>query len=212
MDKVEALENIKRIWNDKNIKLGYKIENISNYFYSSGLDLVATATFIKSTPSELDALLSMAGLEEDLIDRISRINPPKTTWTMLANANYEEIDEALKAMEGVVNKNVYYSELVYKSMIDISGPSPEQKINLLTASEIKHIRVKGEQYQKLTDKEIKFLKSLASRKGKGLALTVNQISWLISILNNLVDADVISKNSRDDDQEICNKVLDCLGK
>lgn len=212
MEKVEALENIKKLWNDKNIDLGYKIEHISNYFYSSGLDLVATATFIKSTPSELDALLSMAGLEEDLILRISKINPPKTTWTMLANANYEEIDEALKAMEGTVKKNIYYSELVYKSMIDISGPSPEQKINLLSASEIKHIRVKGEQYKKLTDKEINFLKSLASRKGKGLSLTANQISWFISILNSLVDADVISKNSRDDDQEICDKVLDCLGR
>lgn len=212
MDKIMALENIKSIWNDKSVDLGYKIENISNNFYSCGLDLVSTATYIKSTPSELDALLSMSGLEEDLIERISKVNPPKTTWTMLANANYEEIDEALKAMEATVNKSISFSELVYKSIIDISGPSPKQKINLLSASEIKYIRVKGEQYSKLTNKEVNFLKSLASRKGKGLALTVNQIAWFISILNNLVDADVISKNSRDDDQEICDKILDCLGR
>ena len=79
MDKVEALENIKMIWNDENSELGYKMEKISSYFYSNGLDLISTAAFIKCTPSELDALLSMAGLEDELITRISKINPPKTT-------------------------------------------------------------------------------------------------------------------------------------
>lgn len=212
MDKVEALENIKNIWHDKSIMLSEKIEKISSYFYSTGLDLMSTASFIKATPSELDALLSLSELDEELIAKISLINPPKTTWTMLANASHEEIEEALRAMESKLHAKILYSELVYKSMVDVARPSPEQKVNMLTATDIKHIREKAEQYKILSVKEINFLKSLASRKGKGSSLTTNQIPWFISILTRLVDANVISKNSIDDDQELCDIVLECLGK
>jgi hypothetical protein len=156
--------------------------------------------------------LSLSCLEDELIEKISKSNPPRTTWTMLANANEDEIEEALKVIDENIDKHISYSELVYRSMIDISGPSIEQKINSITATELKKIRVKGEQYRKLTDKEVIFLKSLASRKGKGSALTEKQIPWLISILNSLVDANVISKNSRDNDQDLCDKILDLLGK
>lgn len=212
MNKVEALENIKNVWNDKNIILGEKIEKISSYFYSTGLDLLSTASFIKATPSELDALLSLSELDEDLINRISLINPPKTTWIMLANASHEEIEEALKVMEKNLHPKILYSELVYKSMIDIAGSTPEQKVNKLKAGEIKRIREKAEQYKMLSAREINFLKSIASQKGRKATLSEKQISWFLSILNKLVDANVFSKNSMDDDQELCDKVLECLGR
>lgn len=212
MNKIEALENIKTIWNDKNMNLEEKIQGISTNFYSAGLDLSSTASFIKATPSELDALLSLSELDDDLLDRISSINPPKTTWIMLANANHNEIEEALNAMESNLNDKILYSELVYKSMIDVAEPTPEQKVNTLTAKEIKHIREKAEQYNALSASEIKFLKSLASRKGKGLSFTKKQINWLVSILNALIDKNVLSKNSIDGDQDICDKVFECLGK
>lgn len=211
MEKFEALNNIKNTWNDKNINLKEKIINISNDFYSFGLDLNTTASFINATPSELEALLSLSELEDDLINQISLINPPKTAWIFLANANNEEIKEALKAIKNP-NQKVIFSEIVYKSMLDISGLPPAQKINSLTGSEIKQIRVKAEQYQKLSNNEINFLKSIAASKAKKPELSEKQADWFLSILNRLVDADIISRNSKDKDQDLCNKILDCLGK
>ena len=211
MEKFEALSNINNMWNDKNISLKEKIINIANDFYSSGLDLNTTASFINATPSELEALLSLSELEDDLINQISLINPPKIAWIFLANANSEEIKEALKAIKNP-DKKVIFSEIVYKSMLDVSGLPPAQKINSLTGSEIKQIRVKAEQYQKISDKEIKFLKSIAANKAKRPELSEKQADWFLSILNRLVKDDVISRNSKDKDQDLCYKVLNCLGK
>ena len=203
MDKIEALDNIKNVWNQKNISLAEKVYKISNDFYSANLNLMSTAAYIKATPSELD---------DDIIEKISTINPPKTTWIMLANANCDELDEALAAMKSKKNSKVLYSELVYKSMIDISGPTPQQKANSLTATEIKNIRMKAEQYKILSEKDIKFLKSIASQKGRGKSLTEKQIAWVISILERLVEGNVFTRNSMDDDQDLCDKVLEILGK
>ena len=212
MDKVEALEQINDIWNDDSIELYEKIENISNCFYSTGLDLVSTASYIKATPSELEALLELGGLDEEIVKKISDIDPPKTTWTMLANASDEEIEEALKVLENSDDKKQINSELVYQSMLEIAGPTVEQKLNNLNATDIKNIRIKGEQYQKLNPREVKFLKSLAPRKVKGVDLSEKQLNWLKSIVQHLIEENVISKNSMDDDQEFCDKLLDCFGE
>ena len=115
-------------------------------------------------------------------------------------------------MKSKKNSKVLYSELVYKSMIDISGPTPQQKANSLTATEIKNIRMKAEQYKILSEKDIKFLKSIASQKGRGKSLTEKQIAWVISILERLVEGNVFTRNSMDDDQDLCDKVLEILGK
>ena len=118
MNKVEALEEIKRIWSDSNILLGDKINDISSLFYSEGLDLAGTAAFIKATPSELDALLSLGDLDEGILNLISKVNPPKTTWTMLGNASDEEVIEALNALDddkanNKENIHFTFSEFVY---------------------------------------------------------------------------------------------------
>ena len=150
--------------------------------------------------------------DEEIVKKISDIDPPKTTWTMLANASDEEIEEALKVLENSDDKKQINSELVYQSMLEIAGPTVEQKLNNLNATDIKNIRIKGEQYQKLNPREVKFLKSLAPRKVKGVDLSEKQLNWLKSIVQHLIEENVISKNSMDDDQEFCDKILDCFGE
>lgn len=70
MNKAEALVRIKQVWNDRSVLLGNKIDEISSLFYSEGLDLSSTAAYIKATPSELDALLSLSELNQDILDLI----------------------------------------------------------------------------------------------------------------------------------------------
>ena len=70
MEKLEALELIKEAWGNNNLSLEEKIIKISDSFYSVGLDIATTATFIKATPAEFDAFLSLSDLDDEMIAEI----------------------------------------------------------------------------------------------------------------------------------------------
>ena len=57
---------------------------------------------------------------------------------------------------------------------------------------------------------VKFLNSVAGQKKKGRVMTEKQINYLIVILNNLADNNVIKRDSIDGDIELCKKVLDAI--
>lgn len=217
MNKLEALEQINSVWNDSSINLGTRIRTISNAYYSVGLDLSTTAAFIKSTLAELDSLLALGALDDDLIDIISEVNPPKTTWQLIANASTEEAKQALNAL--VQNRTeqpgekIHYalSQFVYNQMVELSGGTPEQKIGMLTSADLFHFWDKAKVFKALNNWEINFLASVANQKKRGKTLSLKQISKLITILRSLIDKGVITRNSTDGDSEICNKVLDALG-
>ena len=218
MNKVEALNHINEIWNNDNLDLGTKITTISTDYYEVGLDLATTAAYIKATPAELDALLSLAALSDELISKISQANPPKTIWELLANANDEEINEALSALatkrenNNPSDDNDSVSEYIYKQMVKLAGPSVEQRVAEIRASDIAHIRKKGEEFKALSDWEIKFLKSIASQKANDKSLSDKQMNHLIKILNSLAEKGVITRNSIDKDNVICDRILDALGR
>lgn len=216
MNKFEALEEIKNIWNDSSTDLGTRIRKISNSFYSVGLDLSTTAAYIRVTPAELDALLALGALDDDLIDMISKVNPPETTWQLIANASTEEAKQALDAL--AQNKTVEpekkvhsaLSQFVYSQMLELSGPTPEQIIGMLSSSDLFHLWEKGKIFNVLSNFEIKFLASVAGQRKRGKTLSSKQISTLISILKSMIEKKVIIRNSIDGDSEICNKILDAL--
>lgn len=218
MDKFEALESIKAAWNNNSLKLGEKIITISNDYHSAGLDLATTAAYIKATPIELEAFLELGELDDELIDRISEINPPRTTWTMLASANEEEIEQALSAISDGKDKSAVetsgytVSEYVYKKMLEVSGPTIEMKVGNLSGDDLKHALKKGENFNALSDWEKKFLKSVSGQKKRGRMLTDKQVMQVIKILGNLVDKKAILRNSIDGDQDICDRILDALGR
>jgi len=218
MDRIEALEIIKEKWDDREISLGEKIDSISEAYYSAGLDLGTTAAFIKATPAELDALLELSEFDEDIIEKISKANPPKTTWSVLASASEDEIIQALKALEedkdSSQSKSLHYtkSEFVYQKMVEVSGPTVEQKLANLSGDDLKYLHKKGSDYSALTEWQSKFLKSIAAQKKRGKALSDKQSAQLIKIIQAMVDKGAITRNSIDGDQEICDRVLDALGK
>ena len=218
MDKIEALEKVKEIWNDPDITLGQKINSVAETYYSTGLDLATTAAYIKATPAELDALLELSEFDEDVIEMISKANPPETTWIMLASASEEEVIQAIKALEndgnGTQQKDAHLtmSEFVYHTMVEVSGPSVEQRVGNLSGDDIKHILKKGQDFNALDAWQIKFLKSLATQKKRGKVLSEKQSTHLIKIIESLVSKGAITRNSIDGDQDICDRILDALGK
>lgn len=218
MEKIEALTAIKEAWQDSKISLGNKIVIVSSAFYSAGLDLASTASHIHATPSELDAILQLGEFEDDIIEAISEVNPPKSTWQMLANSNDEELYCALDSLrrnrETTPGLRVHtpMSEYIYSAIIDISGPTTEQRVGNLTANTLAMVRKKAEDHQALPEKETKFLKSVIGQKKRGKVLSEKQIRWLISILERLADSEVISHKSIDGDQDMCDEVLGAIGR
>lgn len=216
MDRIEALERIKATWQDLDIPLGEKILSISSDFYAVGLDLSTTAAYIKATPAELDALLSLGGLDEDLIESISLVAPPKTTWLLLANASEDEIKQALDALEkskgtkGASHSAI--SEFVYQQMIEVTGPTSEQLVGMLTGSELAHALKKAQDFNVLSEWENKFMKSIVAQKKRGKTLSAKQLVHVLKILRSIADQGVIKRNSIDGDTEICDKILDAIGK
>lgn len=216
MDKLEALEKINSIWHDPLLPLGEKILTISNDFYSVGLDLSTTAAFIKATPAELDALLSLGGLDDDTIELISTVDPPKTTWPLLANASDEEIKQALEALRKnrctVRSSHSAVSEFVYQQMIEVTGPTPEQLLGMLTGAELGHVYKKAQDFNALSDYENKFMKSIVAQKKIGRTLTNKQLITIMKILDGVAEQGVIKRDSIDGDRDICDKILDILGR
>lgn len=216
MDKFQALDHINTTWNDSNIPLGEKILTVSNAFYAVGLDLSTTAAYINATPAELDALLSMGGLDEDIIELISKVNPPKTAWSLLASASDDEVRQALDALAGNKGgKGVSHStisEFVYQQMIEVTGPTTETLVGMLSGFELGHALKKGQDFNAFSEWENKFMKSIVAQKKRGKTLSNKQLVQVLKILSNIADKGVIKRNSIDGDKEICDKILDAIGK
>jgi len=212
MEKIDALELIKEAWGSGKLSLEEKIFKISDAFYSVGLDIATTANYIKTTPAEFDAFLSLSNLDDDLIRMISEANPPKTTWSLLACGSDEEIKKALMALSASSSlKNESVSEFIYHQMIEVAGETPEQLVSQLTGGELFYLANKAKNFS-VNEKLLKFLNSLAGQKKRGKVLSEKQLSALMDMLKELADNSVIQRDSIDGDKELCNKVLDAIGR
>ena len=217
MNKLEALESIKRTWGDPGIPLDERALSVSADFYSTGLDLATTAAYINATPSELEALLGLGGLDDDLLKEVATLNPPRTAWTFLNGASEDEVRRALAALSAERSSDSGHrpadvGELMYRSMVEIADPTPEQKVSGLSGADIRHAYDKAVQYKANSKFMDKFMKSVAGARTRGKTLTARQSAKLFELLNQIVDAGAITRDSIDGDVETCDRILDALGR
>ena len=212
MNRFDALDEIKSAWEDAALPLGEKALTISEVFYDVGLDIQSAAAYAGATPAELSILLSLGGRSDEVLQALSKTNPPLTACAVLADASDEDILAALQALreQREPAADVTASELVYQAIIELVGPSPEMKVSTLPSSVLLHALGKGKAYGKLDDWSEKFLRNIAARKRSGNSLTDRQASKLVEVLGKLRDGNAISRNSIDGDQAICDKILDAL--
>lgn len=213
MNKVEALETIKEAWESNDLSLEDKIYRISEPYFSVGLELASTANYIKVTPAELDVFLSLSYLDEGIIHEISKANPPKSTWLLLASGNEEEIKKALEALS-TASKDSSESvcEFLYQQMVEVAGKTQEQLVAELTVDDLFDLAKKARNFTSVSPSAIKLINSFAGQKKRGRVLSEKQIETLKNILNDLADNRVIQRNSIDRDSELCDKVLNAIGK
>lgn len=210
MDKIDALELINETWGADDLSLEDKIIAISEAFYSVGLDIATTANYLKVTPAEFDAFLSLSNLDDKIISVISDVNPPKTTWPLLASGNDDEIKKALVALSAPSrSKNESVSEFIYHQMVEVAGDSPERLISQLSGDELFYLANKAKNFS-IDSKQVKFLNSVAGQKKRGKVMSEKQIAVVMEIMNDLADNNVIQRNSIDGDSELCDKVLDAI--
>ena len=213
MEKLEALELINEKWHNSTLSLEEKLIGISDAFYAVGLDIPTTATYIKATPAEFNAFLSLSYLDDEMIKLISKVNPPKTTWLFLASGNEEEIRKALTALSSTSrSKGETLSEFIYQQMIDAAGPTIEQRVSQLTGDELFTLAKKAKAFNTIDEKIIKYINSFAGQKKRGKVLSDRQLEILIDFLNQLVDNKIVQRSSIDGDIELCTKVLDAIDR
>lgn len=82
----------------------------------------------------------------------------------------------------------------------------------LSGDDLKYVLKKATSFSVLNEWETKFLRSVANQKKVGKILTDKQIGRLIPLLQKLADKNIIARDSIDNDQEICGRILDSLEK
>lgn len=213
MNRIEALESVKEAWIDTSIPLGDRVTAISEAYYGVGLDLVGTATYIGATPAELSVLLTMAGKSDEVLEALSQTNPPISACAVFVDATDEDILKALSrySTDSMRKSGLTSGEFVYNSIIEIVGPTVEMKVSALSSKVIASAREKGLAYGKLNDYNDRFLKNIAGARRAGRTLTKKQVAHLERVLRTLCDEQVFTRNSLDNDQELCDTILDTLG-
>lgn len=215
MGKAESLITIEECWRSPDMSLFDKSTRIAAEYYSSNLRLNATAAYIGATPSELDALLALSELDEEMLQLISEANPPITTWMMLASASDEEVVAAIREMEGGRNRRDPHDarsveQRLFSVMIEVSGPTQDQVLSTLPYNVLMDMYNRAQAFKALTDRNTNAIKSMGNYRRRGKPLTPKQVKYLKSLLTDLVNANAITRNGIDDDQESCDIVLDAL--
>ena len=216
MNRLDALESIKRALDDPGMPLDERASSVSSDFYSAGLDLGTAAAYINATPSELEALLELGGLDEDLLSEIAAANPPRTAWTFLNCASEDEARrslEALTAQRGRDSRDrMDAAEAMYRSMVAIAEPTADQRVAALSGADIRHALEKARQYKADDKFMVKFMTSVAGQRGRGKVLSDKQSSKLRELLEKIADAGAICRDSIDGDADACDRILDALGR
>lgn len=211
LPEMEPTEMLESVWSSTDISLAEKARTFSKLHMQSRLTLEGSARMTGATPAQIQALLELATLEDDDLERVSRLDPPAITWFLFASAETETIQAGLEALMGLSDKSEHVLLKVYEAMRSASGLTQDERIAMISGPTLGHLAKKAKQYDKLAKNARSLLVSVAQRRNKGELPTEKQLSWLKSILLELVQAGVISRDSKDNDQEMCNEVLDALG-
>lgn len=204
----EALE---LAWNSEDLTLAQRARVISALHMRSRMTLEGTARMTGANPAQIFALIQLATLDDNDLELISQFNPPATTWFLFAGADSDVIKAGLEALVDSVKVNDSQLLRVYEAMKRIDGPTQDERILAITGDTLRHLVEKAAQYSKLNPKSLKFLSQMARDRSTGKLISEKQLKWLKDILLELVNENVVSRNSMDNDQVVCDEVMDALG-
>jgi hypothetical protein len=199
-------------WSAKaSMSFGDWVALVAKTFYESRLTLEGAARRVRATSAELQAVLSLAGLEDDDLQLLSKAAPAKTTWFLFAGANPEGVRAGVEALQEA-NPGESPFAIVDQAIHDVMGPDSMERVAALPGRVLGHMSTKAKQYDLLYPKARSFLVNMSKSKTAGRTLTQKQVGYLHDVLSMLVDGGAITRSSPDGDQEMCDAVLDALGQ
>lgn len=185
------------------------VQNVSNVYFESGLTLESGSRLAGARCAEFLAVLQLATLDNKDLEKISEHNPPRTTWIALAKANSETIDLCLSELSNNQNRKSAV-ELISQIVRSQSAKGNYDKVSKIPGSVIVHFARKAQEYKSLNEKHQKALMSFGKSKSTGKILSAGQQKYLSDLLQTLIGDNVISRKSKDGDQEFCDLVLEAL--
>jgi hypothetical protein len=198
-------------WNSDRAPFHQWVRNVSKSFFGSHLRLEGAARWVKTTPAEMAAVLQLATMDDDALELLSVKVPPKTTWFAFADTGLEGVRAGLEVLQKIP-KGVSSYKLVADAITRVAGPGPSDRIAKLPGGVLVQMGNKAEQYGALGKKGFSALKSMGIQKKNGRTLTPRQVAFVHSLLEQLVDAGIVRRNSQDGDQSACDAVLDALAR
>ena len=198
-------------WGAEGLSLKDRVIAISKSYFDSGLQFDAAVRILACSAAELQATLYLAGLDEDALTELSHLEPSITTWYLFASAD----EKGFKAgIDAIKKRNPGESSFmaVFEAMRRASGPTVHERLGELSGDVIWHMAKKAKQYDALSDKKKKFLGDIAKLRNRDGKLSQKQMEYLKGVAEELVEKNVISASSKDNDQEICDEVLEALGR
>jgi hypothetical protein len=207
----DKFTNLVSAWNQfDSMPFNQWVLEVSDYYFRSGLTLKMAANFLNTQPAELQAVINLAALEEENLNLLATLKPPNTTWFSLAAASTEGLKAAIRALaDAKIVQSPFL--LVDGAIRAVEGPNIFERIAGLRSEIFGHAAKKAQIYSLLNDKGIKALKGWQSRVRSGKTLTPAQMAYADGLLRELVEAGAISRNSKDNDSDICDEILDALG-
>ena len=210
-DGSDKFTNLVSAWNEfDSIPFNEWVVEVSDNYFRSGLTLKMAANFLGTQPAELQAVINLAALEEENLSLLAELKPPNTTWFSLAAASTDGLRAAIRAL---ADAKVVHSPflLVDGAIRAVEGPSVFERIAGLRSEVFGHAVKKALTYSLLNEKGIKALKGWQTRVRSGKTLTPAQMAYADGLLRELVEAGAITRNSKDNDKEICDEILNALG-
>jgi len=182
---------------------------LSDAFNDLNIGLKLSARIIGARSEELQAALNLSALDDAQLREIGELNPPKTTWFRLSSSDEDEFRVILNTLRKISN-NESPSVAVEEAIRSFRGPTAEERVASLSSDIYGHALKKAQQFGLLTEKDRNLLKSLKRSIGTGKSITPAQASYAREVFQKLVDGKAITRDSKDNDKEICDEILDAL--
>lgn len=210
-DDLDHVEKLLAAWESTKNLGKERVLAVSRAFYSSGIDFDGAVRILGCSAAELQATLSLASLSEEDLTRLFELEPAITTWSLFGATDEKGFEAGINALKMRKNGDSSFMT-VYNAVRSAAAPDVYQILGGLSAKELWHIAHKAKEYKALRDKDRRFLGDQAKLRGTGKSLTQRQLEYLKGLLTQLAEREVISIDSKDNDQELCNKILKALGR
>lgn len=199
------------VWDSSREPFDEWVKDVSRAFYDSKFGIEAAAKLLDTSAGELAAVLSLATIDDEGLEMLAKDVPPKTTWFTLADASPEEMEAGLEALNSRSDNDSPHAAVKH-AIREIRGPKPDEKVAELPGDVFFHMASKAKQYDILSGRARGFLFEMGKVRSGDYDMSPKQAAWACDLFEEMADKGAITRDSPDDDQEKCDKVLDALNR